>query len=179
MNVNTEVSGAPAPVNIFEKIIGRLVDFCAFVGGIALTIMMFITAFDVILRLFSKSILGAFEVEELLMGVCIPFALCYCEKMRQHICVDLVIQKLPIKARRWLNFCTSILVMVLFFTIGIMCWINVFNVREDQLTTAVLLISLWPFAIPSAIAFSVLFLQYINHIVKIFKTIVTGEGEVI
>lgn len=165
--------------NGYEKILFPIVDFCAIIAGISLTIMMLLTAFDVIARVFSTSIIGAYELVEFLMGITVPLALCYCEKKREHISVDLIMQRFSASVRRFVDLVTSILVLVLFFAIAWQCWINVGAVHEDQLTSSVLLLSVWPYTIPSAIAFSLLFLLCINHIVKVIKTIAKGEGEVV
>lgn len=177
MNSSTEVSSTP--INGYEKILNRFVDVFAFIGGIALSVMMFLTAADVIARVFGTSIIGAYELVEFLMGITVPFALCYCEKYREHICVDLIMQKFPVGFRRVMDLITSILVLLLFIAIAVMCWINVYGVYEDQLTSSVLLLKVWPYTIPSAIAFTLLFLQCINHIGKVIKVIAKGEGEVI
>ena len=177
MNSNSETT--VTAVNGFEKILNPVVDVCAFIAGISLTIMMLITAADVILRLFGTSIIGAYEIVEFLMGITVPLALCYCEKHREHICVDLIMQKFPVGFRRISDLVTSILVLLLFITIAIMCWVNVYGVYEDQLTSSVLLLKVWPYTIPSAIGFTILFLQCINHIGKVLKVIAKGEGEVI
>lgn len=165
--------------NGYEKILFPIVDFCAIIAGISLTIMMLITAIDVILRVFGTSLLGAYELVEYLMGITVPLALCYCEKKREHISVDLIIQRFSAGVRRWADLLTSILVLILFFAIAWQCWLNVGAVYEDQLTSSVLLLDTWPYTIPSALAFSLLFLLCINHIAKVFKVIAAGEGEVV
>lgn len=177
MNSNPEATFTQ--LSGYERTLNKVVDVCAFIAGISLTVMMLITAADVILRLFGTAIIGAYELVEFLMGITVPLALCYCEKHREHICVDLIIQKFSIGVRRWTDLITSILVLLLFITIAIMCWANVYGVHDDQLTSSVLLLKVWPFTIPSAIGFTILFLQCINHIVRVLKTIVKGEGEVI
>lgn len=177
--MTTNLETVKVPLNRFEKILNPVVNVCAFIAGISLSIMMFLTAADVIARLFGTSIVGAYEVVEFLMGITVPLALCYCEKHREHICVDLIMQKFPVGFRRLADLVTSILALLLFITIAVMCWVNVHGVYEDQLTSSVLLIKVWPYTIPSALGFSILFLQCINHIGKVLRTIVRGEGEVL
>lgn len=175
MNTNPEISGAA--LNRCEKILNPVVDVCAFIAGIALSAMMFLTAFDVFLRFTGRSIVGAYEVVEFLMAVTVPLALCYCEKYREHIAVDLIMQRFSVNTRRWADLITSIFVLLLYMTIAVMGWINVFGGVEEERTSSVLLWLEWPFFIPSALAFTILFLQCINHIVKVWKTIATKEGE--
>lgn len=76
-------------------ILGKITVFFAVIAAIALTIMMLLTAVDVILRIFSMAIIGSFEVVEFLMAIVVPLSIAYCEKKRQHICVDLIVQNFP------------------------------------------------------------------------------------
>lgn len=160
--------------NQYEKILDKVVIFFAIIAGIALSIMMFVTAIDVILRLFNRSLLGAFEVVELLMGVVVPLAVAYCEKKREHICVDLIVQHLPKKSQPWFDLLTSIVTFLFYFVIAYMCIVNAMGVHEDQLTTSVLLLDIWPWTIPCILGFFLTALLLINHCIRVFKQIKTG-----
>lgn len=177
--MNTELD-AKRNLNGYEKVLFPIVNFLAVISGIALTLMMLLTAADVIARfVFSTAIIGAFELVEFMMAVVVPLALCYCEKKREHICVDLIVQNFSIGVRRWFDLITSILTFLFYIVVAAMCWVNVFNVKDDQLTSSVLLLEVWPWTIPSAIGFTLLFLLLADHIAKVIKTIINGEGETV
>lgn len=161
--------------NRYEMVLDKIVIFFAILAGIALTIMMLITAFDVILRLMNKSIIGAFEVVEFLMAVVVPLSLSYCEKKREHICVDLIVQYLPKKSQPWFDLITSIVTFLFFFLIAYECYINILGVRDDQLTSSVLLWPVWPWTIPCAIGFVLTALLLINHCIRVAKSIWRGD----
>ena len=160
--------------NKYEMILDKIVIFFAVIAGIALTIMMFITAFDVILRLFNKSIIGAFEVVELLMGVVVPLAVAYCEKKREHICVDLIVQHFPKKSQPWFDLLTSIVTFLFFFVVAYMCIVNAMGVHEDELTTSVLLWQIWPWTVPCIFGFVLTALLLINHCIRVVKQMRSG-----
>lgn len=160
--------------NAYERILNKLVVFFAIIAGIALSIMMFITAFDVILRFTGNAIIGAFEVVELLMGIVVPLALAYCEKKREHICVDLIVQHFPKKSQPWFDLITSTITFLFYIVITWQCFINVMAVHEDELTTSVLLLQIWPYTIPCVIGFALTTLLLINHCRNVFKQIRLG-----
>lgn len=178
--MNREPGRQQPHLNSYEKILYPTTDFIALISGVAITSIMLLTAADVIARfIFKASILGAFELVEFFMAVAIPFALCYCEKFREHVSVDLFIQFFPPKARQWLDLITSISALVVYVLVAITCWINVLDVKEGYLLSSVLMIKVWPWTIPSAIGFTLLFLLSINYIAKIVITIIKGEGETV
>lgn len=156
-------------------VLNKVVLFFAIIAGVALTIMMLLTAFDVILRLVNRSIIGSFEVVEFLMGVVVPLSLAYCEKKREHICVDLIVQYLPKKSQPWFDLITSIITMLFYWLIAYECFINIFGVREDQLTSSVLLWPVWPWTIPCTIGFVLTSLLLINHCIRVAKAIGRGD----
>lgn len=161
--------------NKYEMALDKVVIFFAIIASIALTIMMLITAFDVILRIFNTSIIGSFEVVEFLMGIVVPLSLAYCEKKREHVCVDLIVQYFPKKSRPWFDLITSIVTMLFFWLVAYECFIYIFGVYEDQLTSSVLLWPVWPFTIPCTIGFILTSLLLINHCIRVAKSIKRGD----
>lgn len=178
--MNTELDGKQPHLNNYEKMLYPTTDFIALISGVAITSLMLLTAADVIARfVFKASILGAFELVEFFMAVAIPFALCYCEKFREHVSVDLFIQFFPPKTRHWLDLVTSVFSLLVYVLVAVTCWINVLDVKEGYLLSSVLMIKVWPWTIPSAMGFTLLFLLSVNYIAKVIRTIIKGEGETV
>ena len=143
-------------------------------NGIAMGIvaaMMFLTATDVILRyLFNRPIMGAFELIEYMMAILIPFGLAYCALQGGHVSVDLVVSRFSKKSRSILGSITTLLCLGLFLLIT---WQNVLYIRENfesKLTSAVLLIPVYPFvtavAIGSAALCLVLVIDFLNYLTE-------------
>ena len=143
-------------------------------NGIAMGIvaaMMFLTATDVILRyIFNRPISGAFELIEYMMAILIPFGLAYCALQGGHVSVDLVVSRFSKKSRSILGSITTLLCLGLFLLIT---WQNVLYIRENfesKLTSAVLLIPVYPFvtavAIGSAALCLVLVIDFLNYLTE-------------
>jgi len=131
--------------------------------------MMFLTATDVILRyIFNRPITGAYELIEYMMAILIPFGLAYCALQGGHVSVDLVVSRFPKKTQSIIGSITTLLCLGLFLLIT---WQNVIYIKEhfeSNLTSAVLLIPVYPFvtavAIGSAALCLVLVIDFLNYI---------------
>lgn len=131
--------------------------------------MMFLTATDVILRyVFNRPIGGAYELIEYMMAILIPFGLAYCALQGGHVSVDLLVSRFPKKIQSIIGTITTLFCLGLFLLIT---WQNVIYIKEhfeSNLTSAVLLIPVYPFvaavAIGSAALCLVLVLDFLNYL---------------
>ncbi len=142
-----------APVTLFNY----LVNILLFIAGTVLALMMFLTAADVICRyLLNIPIAGAFETVEFLMAIFISFSVVYCEKRKMHISVDIITDRLPAIVRKVLAVPVAALTLVFFALVSWQCILYVGEEFESKMTSPVLLISIYPFIIPVALAFVIL-----------------------
>lgn len=132
-----------------EKIIKLIARVMLAISATVLTLMMLITALDVVMRyIFKLPIPGAFELAEYMMAFIIPFAIAYCAEQNGHVSVELFYNKLPKILQKALRLLISLLTI---FFAGIMTWQNFLFIGEtyrDHLASSVLLIPVWPFIIP-------------------------------
>ena len=92
----------------------------AYGGGLILTIMMFITFFDVFGRsAFNAPIIGSVEILTLMMGLLICLGVGQTTITGRHIRVDVATQLLPVRARLVLDVSVQVLSFV---TAAIICW---------------------------------------------------------
>jgi TRAP-type C4-dicarboxylate transport system permease small subunit len=150
---------------IMNPVIGILLVIST--GNLAL--MMMLIVIDVVGRyIFNMPIDGAFELTEFMMAIFVPFALVYCQKKKGHIVVDLVFGRLPAWLRRLLEKITLVLTIVYFALIS---WQSFFAIEEEwanSIKSSVLLISTYPFFIPLLIAFFMLTLLLLAHLLSTF-----------
>jgi TRAP-type C4-dicarboxylate transport system permease small subunit len=92
--------------------------FMQVIAGIALVFMMSLTTCDVILRIFSKPIIGTYEMVAFTGGMVIGFSLPITSFVRGQIFVDFFYQKFPQFWQNVFNVVTRLMVMVLFLFIG-------------------------------------------------------------
>jgi TRAP-type C4-dicarboxylate transport system permease small subunit len=98
--------------------VSRLSRFINVIAGIAITFIMLLTVFDVILRSFRRPIVGTYELVALSGAVVVGFAIPLTSWMRGHIYVDFFTGKLPQTARSVFNLITRCMGIGLFFLIG-------------------------------------------------------------
>ncbi len=157
-----------------QKIVTTMSQTINGVGGGILLVLMFLTAFDVILRyLFNKPISGSFELTEFMMVCIVGLGLAYCGVNRGHVGVELILERVSPKTRAIMNAITYgiSLIFVALITWQLIKYIG--TTYEAHLTSSVLLIPNFPFvAILSigVIAFTLVFLvQVIEFILQACK----------
>jgi TRAP-type C4-dicarboxylate transport system permease small subunit len=115
-------------------------------GMVMLGAMMFLTAADVILRyIFNRPVSGAYELIEYMMAIVVPFGIAYCAYQGGHVAIDLLLVHLPKRVQGAIGMITSLLTLGLFVLIT---WQNLIYIKEQydsKLTSAVLLIPVYPF----------------------------------
>jgi TRAP-type transport system small permease protein len=100
--------------NRFEKFVDSLNNITHKVSMIVLFLMMFLTTGDVIGRyFFYKPVTGTYELTGLAMVVVIFLSLGKTQLKKEHISIDFLTSKLPIKIESILNVLTSLIMLVL------------------------------------------------------------------
>jgi TRAP-type C4-dicarboxylate transport system permease small subunit len=88
------------------------------IGGTALTVMMFLTVSDVVMRSVGYPILGAYELVAMLLAVVIGFTIPKVSLDKGHVIMEFVLEKLSPKGRAVMITFTRILCILLFAIIG-------------------------------------------------------------
>jgi len=114
-------------VNTLNALAVSLSRFMYVIAGIALACSMFLTVGDVILRTFKKPIVGTYELVGLLGALVIGFALPQTSRLKGHVIMDFVTDKLPARIQGILEVVSRILAIVLF---GIIAW-NMWGFGDD------------------------------------------------
>ena len=96
----------------------RLSKWTNVFGGAILTLMMLITVTDVILRLFGKPIVGAYELVGFSGALVLGFSIPFTSWVRGHIYVDILVQKLPQRGKMGFHIATRFLSIGLFSMTG-------------------------------------------------------------
>lgn len=137
------------------------------VSAAVLTLMMLLTAVDVVMRyIFRLPIPGAFELTEYMMAFIIPFAVAYCGEQNGHVSVELFYKKFPKIIQNILRVLISILTISF---AGIMTWQNILYIGEthgDHLASSVLLIPTYPFIIPVSVGLGIYTLVVLFQLFK-------------
>lgn len=100
------------------RIIFRLSQGGNQVAGVTLTLVMGITVADVILRIFGRPIVGAFELVAFFGAIVIGFSIPFTSWVRGHIFVDFLVMKFSGGVRKGIHVFTRLLGLGLFGLVG-------------------------------------------------------------
>jgi TRAP-type C4-dicarboxylate transport system permease small subunit len=109
-----KVSKGEAMQGGFKGVIFGLSRVMEVVAGVFLVFMMLLTTFDVILRIFSRPIIGTYEMVALSGGIVIGFSVPITSWVRGQIFVDFFYQKFTRKTQDIFNYATRLMSIVLF-----------------------------------------------------------------
>ena len=102
------------PFGILVKVI-KLLNH---IGGAALTLMMFLTVCDVVLRAFGHPILGTFEIVSQSLAIVIGFSIPKVCLDRGHVYMEFLLEKLSKRSKNVLNTFTRAICILLFILIA-------------------------------------------------------------
>jgi TRAP-type transport system small permease protein len=164
-------------INGYSKVVDPIAKYGGSIGAAALAIMMFLTVFDVLGRAiggswihnittFFKPISGTTEITEFLMSILVVFGLGYMALHKGHIRVDLILQYTSKKVTQWIDVYTYFFSTALYVLITWQCWYNVTSKYSSGLTSATLLIPLYPFIFITMIGSGILTLVLLRDLLK-------------
>ena len=96
----------------------RVSKILSYIGGAALTFMMFLTVADVLLRAGGRPILGTYEMVALSLAIVIGFTIPKVSLDRGHVYMEIVLDRLSKRNRAIMNTFTRVLCIVLFAIVG-------------------------------------------------------------
>ena len=144
------------------------------ISQLALALMMFLTAADVILRyLFNSPIIFAQEVTELLLVIVVSLGISLCGIDKGHVGVDILANNMPKRLQAIFDCFTNLITIVFFSIIVWRTFVQMEYVAGNRITSLVLFIPLYPFVGIVAFGFSlftlVIILDFFDSITGVFK----------
>lgn len=141
--------------NGVEKAIHAIGKVLVAIAGTALAAMMFLMATDVVCRyLFNAPIPGALELVEYLMAITIPLSIAYCASQRSHVAVEMIVVRFPAPLRLTVSIIVTALMLIFLVIVSRQSFLNVLDSYQSNITSAVLHIPAYPFAVPVALGMS-------------------------
>jgi len=105
-------------MEILFRILQRVGKILNYIGGAALTFMMFLTVADVLMRAGGHPILGTYELVSLALAIVIGFSIPKVSLDRGHVYMEILLEKLSKRDKAIMNTFTRILGVILFAIIG-------------------------------------------------------------
>lgn len=114
-----------------------------------------LTTADVILRYFFNSpITSSYELSEIAMGIIAPVALLYCAYKDEHVCVDILYERLPYLAQSASRAISNLIVIIFSGLLAWQAWFQIQEVRDMGVTSPILQLPMWPVACVFLICFA-------------------------
>jgi TRAP-type C4-dicarboxylate transport system permease small subunit len=114
-------------------------------AGTAVVAMMLLTCADVVLRLFRHPVPGTYEIVGFLGTVVIAFSLAYTSLEKGHIAVEIVVEKLPLRARAGIEAATSLIGAALFALIAWQSLLYAADLKQSGEVSVTLTMPIYPF----------------------------------
>ncbi|MBI5439883.1 MAG: TRAP transporter small permease [Deltaproteobacteria bacterium] len=146
---------APTVVERLDTFFGRASAWLAIVAGVALVLVMLLTAADIIGRAFRMPIPGTFEIVSFAGGLVVGLAVPLTTRAKAHVFVDLLITRVSGPTRSVLTVATRLLSAVIFLIMSYSIVRIAFRILESQEVTPVLHLPFYPVALAMGVAFFV------------------------
>ncbi|WP_084783241.1 TRAP transporter small permease [Bacillus dakarensis] len=157
-------------INIISKFINSFSAYAKYVSLFTQAFMMVFITIAVILRNLNHSIMGDYEIVQLLMIVVIMMGLPYVQQIKAHVSIGLIVDRLPKKIQKVLDVISYLLTFVVCELIG---WVNI-QVAIDYFvsyrTSLLLKVPLYPFLFIIGIGFIIWGFVAFMQVFGVFKT---------
>jgi tripartite ATP-independent transporter DctM subunit len=159
------VSSMNRSAPLAEKAIYTSSKTLHYVASVVLTMMMLLTAFDVIFRYFLNApITGALELIEFMMAITLTFAFAWAVVQKDHISIDLLTARFSSKVNAFLKTTTNVFAVGLLVIITWQSLLRAHYVQVNGYVTQSLYIPEYPFVYAAAFGFGVFCLMMIFNV---------------
>lgn len=161
-----------------SKNIHRLTMFTKWGAIIGLFMMMLLITTSVISRaLFSKPIIGDYELVEFMMLTIIALSLAYVEHLDGHVKVGLVVDRLPKYIQEWIDLVLYIIVFAFCIFIGTVQLMAAIKIITGNTMPASMILSIphYPFKFILAIGFYMWALESLLRFIYKLITLIKGN----
>ena len=112
-------AGPHGVIELYHRALRALVKAFAYVAGAGLMVMVLVTSADVILRKFSLSLTGAYDIVRMAAGITVAAALPYTTAIKGHVAIEFFFHKLGRRGRIAVDALMRLGGMALF---GLLAW---------------------------------------------------------
>ena len=151
--------------NFIDRGLSPLIPVVGNIGAGIIAVMMLLTVSDVVgRRFFNQPVHGAYELSEYMLVIVAFFSIAYCQFLRGHIRIELVVSRLRQKSQDVING-----IMYVFFlaTFCLLAWRLCLYAMEDWqsgLVSGVLEVPTFPFIFVAALGCALLSLVVLMHL---------------
>ncbi len=111
--------GPRSPVNLYHQGLRALVGFLGLIAAAGLVVMVLVTSLDVGLRVFHRSLTGAYDLVKIACALTVAAALPYTTAIKGHVAIEYFFHKLGPRGRVAVDVLMRLLGMALF---SVLAW---------------------------------------------------------
>jgi TRAP-type C4-dicarboxylate transport system permease small subunit len=139
------------------------------IGSVALTFMMFLTVADVVMRALGRPLMGTYEVVALSLALVIGFGIPRVSMDRQHVYMEVVLEKVSPRSRAIMNTFTRLVCLALFVLIAYGLLMLGGELHGSGEVSPTMRLPFYPVAYGGSICCLIECLVFINDIIKIWS----------
>ena len=160
-------------MKVIEIIIKWATRLSGYIAGIVLFGMMMLTTIDVICRyFFNASILGVYEITEFMMVCVVFFSLSFAQKLKGHVAVNILVDRLSNKNRQIFDVCNFLISIIFLLLVAWMSSSQGIELFHSNRVSGNLTIPVYPFFIVLALGCVAMALELIRDLINGIRGIV-------
>jgi TRAP-type C4-dicarboxylate transport system permease small subunit len=154
-------------LKFLDKITGIINKVFVFIAGIFLALMVIITCVNIVSRLLGRPLSGTVELMGFFGAIAATFALGYTQIKKDHISVTVLLDYMPLAARKIAASINDFICMVLSLIAAVEISSIARVIFESQEVTETLRISFYPFIYAAAAGFLLLAAVFFLELLKV------------
>ena len=156
-----------------EMIIKWATRLSGYIAGIVLFGMMMLTTIDVICRyFFNASILGVYEITEFMMLCVVFFSLSFAQKLKGHVAVNILVDRLSNKNRQIFDVCNFFISIIFLLLVAWMSSSQGIELFHSNRVSGNLTIPVYPFFFVLSLGCVAMALELIRDLINGIRGIV-------
>jgi TRAP-type C4-dicarboxylate transport system permease small subunit len=159
------------------KLINFLHRALAVLAGVALVLMLLLAVVDMVMRTLGWPIPGSYEIIGWLAAISMGAALAYTQAHKGHVAIDLLINLLPVKVRRFTEACVYLLSTLLITAAAYQLFNYGADMQASGSSSETLRAPVHPWVYALATALAVFALVLVKDFVESVRGLFSRSGE--
>lgn len=147
------------------------------IGSAVIAVVMFLTVADVVGRkFFNKPITGTFEISEMLLVIVVFSTAAYCQLLRGHVTIDLLVERFSQKVR---DIIDSVMYVVFLVTFALLSWqlyVYAIDILNQKTVSGTIMLPIYPFAFIAALGSTLLCLLVFMDLMRYISKVIGNEA---
>ncbi len=160
---------------MLEGIVEKLARWTSQLGQIALVAVMLLIVTNVVVRIPWKPLPGTVEIVELLGAILLGLGIAYCQQMKSHIFVSVLVDRFSPRTQALIDTLTGILALLVNSLLARQIFLYGSRMMTRGYSTGHLEIPLYPFIYLVSFGFFILSLVLLKDLLKSVTLLVKGK----